>query len=295
MVGLWPVRERVFTLRESEALGLACMVASSALFALMGLCVKLAGQSLPVEQITLVRAAGGLLVTTAMILVRPPGHPPRQVPWLLARGALGWAALVCYFQAIARLSLADAVFLNYTSPFFTAILAGWLLRERITPGMRLALVLGLGGVAVLVHPGGGLFQPGIVLGLGSGVLAAGAYVAVKRATAENDPLTIVWFFSLVATVLSVPLAWTHLERPSPSGWLAMGGVALTATVAQVLMTHGYRMARATPASIVSLFTPLFAALLGIVVFGDVPGWGTWIGGSLIVVAGILLARGSSST
>ena len=68
MVGLWPVRERFFTLRESEALGLACMVASSALFALMGLCVKLAGQALPVQEITLVRAAGGLLVTTAMIL-----------------------------------------------------------------------------------------------------------------------------------------------------------------------------------------------------------------------------------
>lgn len=294
MVGLWPVRERFSPLQETETLGLLFMVASSACFALMGLCVKLAGQSLPVEEIILVRAVGGLLVASVMMGLRPTGAVPRQVPWLIARGVLGWAALVCYFQALARLSLADAVFLNYTSPFFTAVLAAWVLREQITRAMQVALLLALGGVAILVHPGGGLFQPGIVLGLGSGILAAGAYVTVKRATTENDPLTIVWFFSLVATVLSVPMALPHLQMPTLAGWLAMGGAALTATVAQILMTHGYRLARATSASIVSLFTPLFAAILGVTCFGDVPGWNTWIGGALIVIAGVLLARGAVS-
>ena len=295
MVGLWPDRERFQRAFVPEHLGLLCMLASSACFAFMGLFVKIAGRTLPIEEITLVRAGGGLLVASAMACWQPPESPPRQVTWLVARGVLGWSALVCYFQAIARLPLADAVFLNYTSPFFTALLASWVLRERLTRPMALALVLALFGVFILVHPGGGGVKSGVWLGIASGMLAAGAYVAVKRATAHNDPITIVWFFSLVATVLSAPLAWQNWVAPTLAEGLMMASVAISATVAQLLMTHGYRLARATPASIVSLFTPLFAAVLGILCFGDAPGWATWVGGALIVGSGALLARGRVAT
>ncbi|MNY09347.1 EamA-like transporter family protein [compost metagenome] len=67
-------------------------------------------------------------------------------------------------------------------------------------------------------------------------------------------------------------------------------MAVSATVAQVFMTLGYHHARATTASIVSLFTPFIAALFGILFFKDAPTWATWLGGALILAAGMLLTR-----
>lgn len=273
----------------AERRGYAFMVGSSLCFALMGALVKLASETLPFQEVTFFRAFGGLVLIAGWMLLRRVSFAARDKGLLVWRGVMGWAALTAYFYAIAHLYLADAVLLNYTSPFFTALLAAFFLGERLNWRTGLCLMAAIGGVALVVGPKGGFWNLGAVAGLGSALFAALAYVAVKRATANNSPWAIVLYFSLVASVLTLPWMLRDYHAPSPLEWLLLAGVAATATVAQVLMTYGYQLARASTASIVSLFTPLFAALLGFLAFQHVPTWGTWVGGVLILGAGLVLA------
>lgn len=273
-----------------ERHGYAFMLGSSLCFAVMGALVKVASETLPIEEVTFFRAFGGLVLIAGWMVARRMSFAANDKGLLVWRGVMGWAALTAYFYAIAHLYLADAVLLNYTSPFFTALFAAFLLGERLNWRTGACLAAAIGGVALVVGPKGGFWNLGAVAGLGSAVFAAFAYVAVKRATANNSPWSIVLYFSVVASVLTLPWLLRTYHAPTPTEWLLLAGVAVSATVAQVLMTYGYQLARASTASIVSLFTPLFAAVLGVAIFQHVPTWGTWAGGALLLGAGITLAR-----
>lgn len=272
-----------------ERLGYAFMVGSSLSFGVMGLLVKLAAETLPFYEISFFRAFGGFLLTVgAIAALRLPAHA-REPKLLVLRGVLGWAALTTYFLAIAGLHLADAVLLNYTSPFFTALLAAFLLGERLTARTLGCLAAATTGVALVVGPAGGFWNWYALAALGSAFLAALAYVTVKKANTANPPWVIVAWFSGVASLLTLPFLLFRYVAPDPREWALLAGAALTGTLAQVLMTYGYKHARASTASVISLTTPLIAALLGIGVLGQPPTWGTALGGALILAAGVALA------
>lgn len=274
---------------QRERRGYAFMVGSSLSFAVMGALVKLTSETLPIQEVTFFRAFGGLVLIGLWMLARGMTFAANDKGLLVWRGVMGWAALTAYFYAIAHMHLADAVLLNYTSPFFTAILAAFFLGERLTGRARLSLATAIIGVGLVVGPTGGFWNLGAVAGLASALFAALAYVAVKRATANNSPWAIVLYFSLTASLLSLPWMVRDYHAPTPHEWLLLSGLAASATVAQVLMTYGYQLARASTASIVTLFTPLFAAVLGFACFQNVPTWGTFVGGALILGAGLALA------
>lgn len=280
------------TAHSNERLGYAYMVGSSLLFAVMGVFVKLASAHLPFYEVSFYRAFGGFLLTAIAVLALRLPVQPREPVLLIARGVLGWAALVTYFMAIAGLHLADAVLLNYTSPFFTTLLAAVILRERLTSRTILCLLGATAGVAFVVGPQGGFWNWSALAALGSAFCAALAYVAVKKANASNPPWVIVGVFSLVASLLCLPLMAFGYRAPSPMDWLLLAGAAATGTAAQIMMTYGYRHARASTASVITLMTPLLAAVLSIAFLGAGLTWGTVVGGSLILAAGTALYLGA---
>ena len=272
-----------------ERLGYLFMVASSLSFAVMGVLVKLASATLPFYEVSFFRAFGGFLLTVGAIAVLRLPATAREPRLLVLRGFYGWAALTTYFLAISGLHLADAVLLNYTSPFFTALLAALVLGERITARTVACLVAATAGVALVVGPTGGFWNWYALVALGSAFLAASAYVTIKKANAANPPWVIVAWFSAVASLLTLPFLLYRWVPPTPEGWALLAGAAVTGTLAQVLMTYGYKHARASTASVISLTTPLLAAGLGIGVLGQPPTWGTLAGGALIIAAGVALA------
>jgi len=266
------------------------MVASSLCFAAMGVFVKLAAARLPFYEVAFFRACGGgLLVVLAMLALRQPFHMDR--PGVLVwRGVLGWGALSTYFLAISRLPLGDAVLLNYTSPFFTALLAAAMLGEPFTARTLGCLLVATLGVAAVVGPTGAFLNAGAAAAVLSAFLAAWAYVTVKRAAATNAPAVIVVVFSGVASLLCLPFMAWRFVAPAGSEWAWLAAAAGFGTVAQTFMTYGYRLAPASTASGLTLITPLAAAVLGILCLGAVPTPGLLLGGALIVGAGVVLSR-----
>ena len=271
-----------------ERLGYACMLGSSAGFAVMGVFVKVASATVPFYEVAFFRAFGGLLVAVVgMAIARVPFRPQQKL-LLTWRGVLGWSSMMTYFLAVSWLPLPDAVLLNYTNPFFTALLAAAILGERLTARTLGCLAVAIAGVVLVVGPQGQVNGPGAAAALVSAFCAALAYVTVKQANATNTPTTIVVVFSLVGSVLCIPeLLWRYVP-PDPRTWGALAAAAVFGTGAQLLMTYGYRLARASTASILTLVTPLMAALLSLAAFGQPLAPGTLAGGSLILGAGVVL-------
>lgn len=268
----------------------AWMIALSALlFGLLGGVVKHLSATFPPDTIVFFRNAVGLLalvpfVHRAGLRSLATRHFFRHV----TRAAAGLASMYLSFFAIGRLRLADAYVLSYTAPLFMPVIAKFWLKEKIPAHSLQALALGFVGVLLVMKPGTGVFQPVALAALASGFLGAVAQVGIRQLTETETSTAIVFYFGLLASgVSALPLAGSW--RPVPAslwGWiLLLGGLA---TVAQLIMTGGYR--RSSPGRVGPLMyiAVAVAALLDWVVWHRRPDLLSAVGTALIVVAGVLI-------
>jgi len=263
-------------------------IAISALgFSAMSVLVKVCSETLPTGEIVLARAVGTLLLSFA--LVRRAGLSPwgNQRGRLMLRGGLGFAALACYYGALARLPLADATVLQNTIPVFTALLAWWLLGERVGWGAAIAIACGLGGVMLVMHPGG---EPGNAVGaalaVGGALISATAYVTVRQLSRTEDPLVIVLYFPLVATPLALPWAASVWVWPTAREWLLLAAIGVTTQVGQVFLTLGLAVEKAARATAAGYLQICFAIGWQLLVFGKQPSLAT-LAGAALIIAGTL--------
>jgi drug/metabolite transporter (DMT)-like permease len=255
-------------------------------FSVMSVLVKLVSVRLPTGEIVLARAVMTLVLSYVMV------RRANLSPWgnergrLMLRGLLGFAALGCYYVALAKLPLADATTLQYTQPLVTSLLAWWLLGEQIGWAAAFAIACGLGGVALVVHPGmplaSGIDSTGVVVALASATLSSVAYVTVRKLARTEHPLVIVFYFPLVATPLAIPWAAYDWVWPSAQDWLWLVAIGVTTQLGQVFLTMGLAIERAGRATSVGYLQICFAVIWQLVVFGQAPGLGTLLGASLII-------------
>lgn len=270
----------------------ACfMVLSAFAFSLMGAAVKVAAGDVPNTMVVFFRnaVACALLVPWAAS-AGPRALATRRFGGHFVRAVAGLAAMSCYFFALGRIRLADATLLNQAYPLFLPIAERLWLREPVHRHVVRALWIGFAGMVIILRPGSGVFTGAAVIGACSAVFAAVAQVGIRRLT-HTEPITrIVFYFALIATLLSaVPLPWTWVA-PTPVGWLALVGTGLLATVGQFALTRAYSLA---PAAMVGPFVyagVLFAAAIDWLAWRRAPdGWFV-PGALLIVLAGATLLR-----
>ncbi len=270
--------------------GVLYMTLSALGFSIMSVLVKLVSPRLPTGEIVLARAVFTLVISYWMLRrLQLPLWGTRRLG-LVGRGLLGFAALGCYYLALAHLPLADATTLHFTQPLLTSLLAWWLLGERVGWAAAFAIACGLAGVTLVVHPGvplgAGADPFGVAVALASAALSSIAYVTVRQLAKTEHPLVIVFYFPLVATPLAIPWALYDWVWPSAIEWLALVGIGISTQVGQVFMTKALAIEQASRATAVGYIQICFAVLWQLAVFGQLPALGTVLGAAL-VIAGTL--------
>lgn len=284
---------------QSDSRGLRYMALGAFWFSVMSLIVKVAGQRLGAMQLVLVRGVLTLLLSVALLRrarlrVWGTGHSLRL---LLLRGVLGSVALSCFYWSLVHLPLAEATVIQYTNPVFAALLAAWLLGERLGWREAACIAGGLVGVVLIARPaflfgGASAISPGAAaLALFGAVCSASAYVTVRRLGAREHPLVVVFYLPLLTIPIAAPLALMEWRWPTAWEWLLLLAIGVTTQIAQVYFTRGLQLERAARATAVGYLQIVFAALWGAVVFGELPRTWTVAGAALIVGSTLWLGKG----
>lgn len=277
------------------------LIGSALGFSLMGICVKKVGGRLPVAEVVLARAL--VSVSLSWLMVRAAGLSPwGQRRGLLAlRGILGCLALWCLYGALTLLPLASATLLQYLYPSLTALIAWLWLRERPSRGILLATLLGWLGVVLVAHPtalirttglaaaGPPLPIAGVVLAISGALLTALAYVSVRSLSRSEPPLVIVFWFPLVAALMSLPVVLRDPVLPRGEEWLWLLGVGLFTQLGQLGLTAGLARLPAARATAISYSQVAFAGLWGWLLFAETPDVWTSLG-ALLILAAVLVGR-----
>lgn len=274
--------------RDNLPLGALFIVLAGACFASMGALIKLASASLSNEMVVFFRNAFALVILSPWLIRLGPARLRTRVLHLhFTRAAVGLLAMFCFFWAIPRLHLAEAVLLNYSQPLFIPFIAWAWLGEKPPRIIYPAIVIGFAGVALILKPSAGIVSiPGLVA-LGAGVFSAGAMVTIRRLS-ESEPTTrIVFYFTLFGTLISgTPLLW-NWQHPSLAGVALMAVAGGCAIVGQMLLTRAYSLAPAARVGSLIYSAVVFAGVLGWLLWGETLDGYTLLGIVLVIVAGAL--------
>ena len=139
--------------RLKHVIGLILAALSSVFFAVSSLFVKLL-RELPTQEVVFFRFFVQLtfLLPPPIYQEVPFTYKPRNMFYLIVRGAAGSLAICCQFYAFKHLPLADATVIVFTSPIFTGILAHFILGESWGTFDAVATILCFIGVILIARP-----------------------------------------------------------------------------------------------------------------------------------------------
>ena len=258
--------------RHPRALPRLELVGSGICFGLMAVLGRLLATG-PVYftpgQLSVVRFGVGVAASLAVFAVRPSLFRPRNVGLLVTRGLSGGLVVILYFSALARIPAGEAGMIYNLFPAIATLLALFLLRER--PSGRLWLAILVATLGVLLVLGNGSLRLGLGWGEGA-ALAAAVFAAVSanviramRGT-DNAP-TIFFFFCLAGLPVVLPFAFD----PWPAGlvpWALAVAMAISAFAAQVLMTEAYGSLSVGEAAAWLQLTPIAQYLIAAAVLSE---------------------------
>ncbi|EGQ7928432.1 DMT family transporter [Vibrio vulnificus] len=288
-------------LKSAFPLGVRYMILSALGFALMSASVKYVSvHGIPLFEIVAARALVSLIISYLDVKRKGISVWGNNKRWLFARGAVGTLALMCVYYAVTALPLAEATILQYVHPVFTALLAVLFLKERVQPATLACIVLCLLGVFTMVYPSFDASGVGELPMLSVGIALLGAfgssiaYVIVRKLSRTEDSSVIIFYFPLVALPVSAMLIGDDFVVPDVALILVLILVGIFTQIGQFGLTKAMQTQTAGNASAYSYVQIVFSALLGVVLFNEVPSIWTLLGGSLIVIGALINVFGPKS-
>jgi drug/metabolite transporter (DMT)-like permease len=279
--------------------GITLKLMSIGVFVAMASLIKATADEVPPGQAVFFRSFFAIPVIVGWLVLRgelkrgfgtqnPMGHV-----W---RGVVGTTAMGLGFAALGLLPLPEATAIGYAAPLLVVIFAAMFLGEQVGAFRLSTVALGMVGVLIVLAPRLSVGHDpmsaretlGAVVALMGAVFTALAQVFVRKLVLTEDTATIVFWFSVTASVLSLvtlPWGWV-MPSPRAMGMLVCAG--LLGGVGQVLLTSSYRHADASVIAPFEYSSMLLALGVGFFVFGEVPTLTILAGAAIIIAAGVLI-------
>ena len=290
-------------MENQENKGIQYMLFASLMFAFMGAAAKELSDTMSSVEVVFFRNVFGVF----LILISIYNSPLKQIGgkfWLLVfRGMAGFIALLFFFYNIAEISLGEAMTFSKTSTIFTAILAYFLLKEKLGTRGWTGVFVGFIGIVFVTEFDGSSLEKTDYLGILSGVGAALAYTSVRELRKFYDSRAIVLSFMTIGTIgplllmiISTFYANESLDfmlgtfvMPQPNDWTYIILLGIFATLAQIYMTKAYSCAKAGIIGTISYSNILFSIILGLFLGDNFPSISIVFGILLIVLSGLLVS------
>jgi drug/metabolite transporter (DMT)-like permease len=284
------VAEAAAARRNQIPRGIAYMVASTALFAAINAIVKWELAIYPVGEVAFYRALFALVTVFVMIVPRTgiAVFRTRRYFGHLQRGISQFGSMTCMFVAFSMMSLGSAVAISFAAPLFTTLLSATVLKERVGIHRWSALVVGFVGVVIVTEPGRGTFQSGALFALANAVLISSVAVAIRRMSVTESTETLTIYQMIVITVCTLFLLPFGFRSPT---WLDAFGLAMAGIgngVAQYWWTRSLTLAPPSAVVPFNYLSLVWATLLGLAIWGDVPTPHLLLGAGVVVASGLYI-------
>ena len=271
--------------------GALWMTASCVFFAVLTGIIRYLSELFDPLEIVFFRNLFGLAVMLPWLLSEGLGTlRTRRLGLHALRAAIGLTAMICWFVAISRVNLSDAVALSFTTPLFATAVAVFMLGEVVRARRWSAVLVGFAGAMIILRPGFHEIAPAAFLVLLSAAMMAIGMSLIKILSRTDSTGAIVFYMVLFLTPASLLPALFVWRTPTPEEfvWLiALGGVA---TLGHLCLTRAFAAADATQVVPFDFFRLPLIALIGYFAFGEELDAWTGLGAAIIIGSSVYIAH-----
>jgi drug/metabolite transporter (DMT)-like permease len=270
------------------------MIGALLSFSIMAVSIRqLSHGGLSIFEILAIRSGGALMVLLVLLAVRPELRihtRPQRMGLNLLRNTVHYASQFAWAVSLTMLPLAMVFALEFTMPAWTALLAIWLLGEKMTPSRIGVVVFGLIGVLVILRPGIAALNPAAGLVLTAAFGYAITMITTKKLTATQSTFSIIFWMAVIQFPLSLlgsdPAVLTQSDLYTWRHILPAFGVAVGGLTSHYCLSNAFRAGDAT------LVVPLDFMRIPLIA---VVGWAFYsesldifvLIGAMIIIAGVL--------
>lgn len=269
--------------------GMVVALVGMLLFALNDTMGKWLVASYTVGQVVLIRSIAALAVLAPFLWatgLRPLFAVERPGLQLL-RAILSSAEVFAFYFAVSSLPLADVMTYWLASPLYVAVLAPFLLGERVGALRWAAILLGFLGVVIALNPSGAALSPAALISVVGSMSLAFMMLTGRFLRGTPDTVLVFWqtLSAAMAGLIAIPMGWQPVA-PSDLWLLLLLGVV--AMLAHVLINRALKLADAAVVAPIQYTLLFWAVIFGYIVFGDIPSPAMAIGAALIVASGLIV-------
>ncbi len=265
--------------------GVIWMIVTGLCFVAVTALVKSLGKEVPAAQGAFLRYILGLVFILPILgrmLAARPSRPGLGLFWL--RGVAHALGMICWFYALARITIAEVTAMNYLAPVYVSLGAVVLLGETFAIRRLTAIVAALIGAVVILRPGFRELSTGHLAMIFTAILFAISYLIAKKMSGRFDASVIVGWLSVTVAVVLAPFAVAVWEPVTAEQVFRLFLIAACATVGHYCMTRAFRAAPVSVTQPAAFLQLVWAVLTGMVFFGEPADIWVMLGGAIIVGA-----------
>lgn len=267
------------------------MMLSTAAFAAMNICVRLASETMDAPLIMTLRN----FVTLAILLpfVLPNNFAAIRTTRLknhFWRSLVGGIGMLSWTYAVTVMPLVHATALSFTAPIMATLFAILILKEHATRRHYMSLAAGFIGTWVILNPSISAFEWNSLIVLFAACCWAITSILIKSLSGTETPLRMVFYMNLFMFVLALPLGFFHWRMPSLYEWLLLGGISLCSIAMHFTMVSAYARAPVVTLMPIDFMRLVYTSVFAYFLFGEISDLHTWVGAAIIIGSAVYMGR-----
>jgi drug/metabolite transporter (DMT)-like permease len=261
----------------------------SLMLVVMATVVKFLGDRFSSFELMFFRSILGFLFVLPLF-ARDPMEPfrTRRQGMHFIRGLTSTFGNGCFFWTITHMMLADSMALQFSRPLFMIPLAILFLGEKVPLSRTMVSIVGFVGILFYARPFTSGFDANALVGALGALGGALVVVSIKQ-LARTEPTRVIMFYyafwNAVFALIPTVFIWV---QPQGWEWALLTLIGFLGISGQWMITKGLTLGDASALAPLDYSRIVYAAVLGFILFGEIPGVWSFVGMGIIVAASIYL-------
>ena len=273
-------------MKKNKLITVALLAIGATLFgSFMGAGVKLLSNDLHPIIICFYRCLMGLIIITPFVARNNfKALHTDNMRLQIFRALINIISMICWFSAIGMMHFEKATALGFTTPLFTTVLAVLILGEVIRFHRTAALLLGFIGILIIIRPGYMPFEFGTILMLIASFSFSFVLIFVKKLSATDSSLTIIFYHLLYMTPAFFILSLFYWQSINFNQLVIFSLMGSSGLLSHWCLAQAFKMSDTTFVMPLQFTKLIWASLIGLFIFAEQPDIWTWVGGVIIFIS-----------
>jgi drug/metabolite transporter (DMT)-like permease len=279
---------------KSNLKGILFMVCTCFIITISATLIKTLGKEINTFEVVMMRCTMTTFITLIINYRLGAELFKSARPTMLSfRSMITGFIVISNFYAISNLPLVEVTSLQFSKPLFLIILAAIFLGEKIRFRRTFATIVGFIGIIIVLHPWDSFANNDLewahLAVLGAAFAMAVLAILSKKLTLDHHPTTMVLYANITAVFICMGPALYYWTTPTLNEFLLIMILGTTTFCAQYCMICAYKYADVTVVTPIEYLRIIFAAIVGYIVFYEIPDVWTISGGSIICISTLFIA------